>query len=118
MGKLGDGKTGRRENWAMGIILDARLKANHLQQRYKKDQMIALEARMIPAIAFVPVNDLDVVFTALSNFLPIEFTPLLQWLEESYLGRPIVPAGPPGRSLASASSVGASNHAPDHVKAH
>ena len=34
------------------------------------------------------------MFAALTNFLPIEFAPLLQWLENSYLGRPVGPAGP------------------------
>ena len=43
---------------------------------------------MIPSMAFVPQNDRNLVFAALTNFLLIEFTPLLRWLEDSYLGRP------------------------------
>ncbi len=73
------------------------LSLHDLLGRYDNDQNFALMARMIPAMAFVPENDLDAAFTALTNFLPPEFAPLLQWLENSYLGRPVGPAvGPVG----------------------
>ena len=44
----------------------------------------ALHARMIAALAFAPTDNSDDAFDALSNELP----PILNWLEDNYIGRP------------------------------
>jgi len=43
---------------------------------------------MIVALAFVPIDNLDDAFDALSNQLANELTPILNWLEDKYMGRP------------------------------
>jgi len=43
---------------------------------------------MIVALAFVPIDNLDDAFDALSNQLANELTPILNWLEDNYIGRP------------------------------
>ena len=60
---------------------------NGMKVQYQNDPNFALMARMIPALAFVPVRDLDMAFTSLTQFLPAVFQPMLDWLEDNYLGR-------------------------------
>ena len=60
---------------------------NGMKFQYQNDPNFALMARMIPALAFVPVRDLDMAFTSLTQFLPAVFQPMLEWLEDNYLGR-------------------------------
>ena len=60
---------------------------NGMKVQYQNDPNFALMARMIPALAFVPVRDLDMAFTSLIQFLPAVFQPMLDWLEDNYLGR-------------------------------
>jgi len=43
----------------------------------------ALHARMIPALAFVPVQDLDATFQELSDNSPPEQQPVLDWFEDN-----------------------------------
>jgi len=45
-------------------------------------------ARMIPALAFVPLQDLEAAFQELSDKSPPELQPVLDWLEDNYIGRP------------------------------
>jgi len=61
---------------------------NGLLQRYNAELRFALHARMIVALAFVPIDNLDDAFDALSNQLANELTPILNWLEDNYIGRP------------------------------
>ena len=60
---------------------------NGMKVQYQNDPNFALMARMIPALAFVPVRDLDMAFTSLTQFLPAVFQLMLDWLEDNYLGR-------------------------------
>ena len=64
------------------------LGAAGLLSRYDNDAMFSLHARMIIALAFVPIGNLDVAFDALTEELPQELQPMLNWLEDNYLGRP------------------------------
>ena len=57
------------------------LSENGLLQRYNAEPRFALHARMIVALAFVPTDNLDDAFDALSNQLANELTPILNWLE-------------------------------------
>lgn len=63
------------------------LRAAGWLNRYDNDAMFSLQARMIIAIAFVPIVNLDVAFDTLTEELPDELQPILNWLEDSYLGR-------------------------------
>jgi len=38
------------------------------------------------ALAFVPIDNLYYAFDALSNQLANELTPILNWLEDNYIG--------------------------------
>jgi len=64
------------------------LSENGLRQRYSAEPRFALHARMIVALAFVPTDNLDDAFDALSNEVPNELAPILNWLEDNYIGRP------------------------------
>ena len=60
---------------------------NNLLALYNNNPNFSLQARMIPAMAFVPIPQIDLAFAALSQVLPIQLQPVLDWLEDNYLGR-------------------------------
>jgi len=60
------------------------LSENGLPQCYSAEPRFVLHAKMIIALAFVPTDNLDDAFDALSNELP----PILNWLEDIYIVRP------------------------------
>lgn len=64
-----------------------------LMKRYNNEPAFALNARMIVALAFVPIYDLNDAFDALAKELPAELLPVLNWLEDSYIGRPFGRSG-------------------------
>lgn len=55
--------------------------------RYNNETMFALQSRMIISLAFIPINDLDEVFELLSDNTPDELIPVLNWFEDTYLGK-------------------------------
>ena len=61
------------------------LNSKQLSARYNADADFTLHARMIPALAFVPVQDLDAAFQELSDNSPPEQQPVLDWLEDNYI---------------------------------
>ena len=58
-----------------------------LLKRYKEDPDFALAARMIPAVAFVPLPAIETAMAELAPVLPPELMPLLYHFEDYYLGR-------------------------------
>ncbi len=54
---------------------------------YNNDVEFALKTKMILALAFVPIDQLDPYFDALANDLTTEHIPLLNWFEDNYIGR-------------------------------
>lgn len=54
---------------------------------YNNDPDFALHAKMVISLAFVPINDLDRYVDELANELSAELLPLLEWLEDTYIGR-------------------------------
>jgi len=64
------------------------LSENVILQSSNAEPRFALHARIIVAFAFVPIDNLDDAFDALSNQLANELTPILNWLEDNYIGRP------------------------------
>ena len=57
-------------------------------QRCNVEPRFAHHSRMIVGLAFVPIDNLDDTFDALSNQLANELMPILNWLEDMYIGRP------------------------------
>ena len=55
---------------------------------YNTDPDFALKAKMIIAIAFVPLNKVDEYVDALATELSQELHDLLNWFEDTYVGRP------------------------------
>ena len=54
---------------------------------YSTDPDFALKAKMIIAIAFVPFNKVDEYLDAVAIELPQELGDLLNWFEDTYVGR-------------------------------
>ena len=59
-----------------------------LQMRYQEDSEWSLQIRMIPALTFVPADDVPDAFEALSKILPPESRPVADYFEDAYFGRP------------------------------
>ena len=78
-----------------------RIQANGLQDRYQHDHGFVTDVRMIAALAFVPENDLDRVYTILSNNVDAALDVILDYMETNYIGairrgrfrRPLFPYG-------------------------
>jgi len=54
---------------------------------YNNDANFSVMVEMIISLAFVPIEDLDVAIDLLSDDLPDDIVPLLEWFEEYYIGR-------------------------------
>lgn len=65
-----------------------KIQENGLQQRYQEDSNFALKLRMIPALAFVPTDDVVGAFEQLSEILPPESRAVADYFEDAYIGRP------------------------------
>ena len=63
------------------------IQLNGLVAQYQRDPEFALGMRMIPAIAFVPVDDVVDAFEILRGYLPDQAAPILDYFE-AYIGRP------------------------------
>ncbi|XP_030833106.1 uncharacterized protein LOC115920726 [Strongylocentrotus purpuratus] len=70
-----------------------RIKQEGLQVLYNEDEEIRTQARMIGAIAFVPVEDTVEAFEALAGIARAELQPVLNYFEDTYVGRPQRAAG-------------------------
>ena len=58
-----------------------------LSSRYNNDSQFSLKVNMILALAFVPVEHIDSYIDVLSDELSPEHMPVLNWLEDNYIGR-------------------------------
>ncbi|KAH7691334.1 hypothetical protein AAVH_40152 [Aphelenchoides avenae] len=58
-----------------------------LLARYNTDADFALQVRMIVALAFVPLADVELAFETLEDELPDELQPVLAYFETYYIGR-------------------------------
>ena len=58
-----------------------------LSNLYKTDSDFALWAKMIIALAFVPLEKMDEYMDTLAAGLPDELIPLFHWFEDTYIGR-------------------------------
>ena len=59
-----------------------------LQQRYAEDADFALQMRMLPALALVPANDVIQAFEQLVDHLPAEAQSVVDYFEDTWIGRP------------------------------
>lgn len=58
------------------------------QQRYQNDGEFNLCMKMIPALAFVPVADLEEAFETLAEDIGDDCQDILDYFEDNYIGRP------------------------------
>lgn len=54
---------------------------------YNDNVDFALSVKMITALAFVKIDDIDKVVDELVEYLPDELQNLLNWFEDNYIGR-------------------------------
>ena len=59
-----------------------------LKADYQQDAVFALQIRMIPAVAFVPLADVIPTFEELKAIMPNRATPVLDYFERNYIGQP------------------------------
>ena len=55
--------------------------------RYKNDADFSLFIKMVVALSFVPIEDLDAAIQQLEDDLPECLQLLLDWFEDNYVGR-------------------------------
>ena len=61
---------------------------NHgLKEAYSNDPDLSLKIRMLPAIAFVPVEDTARAFDDVVDVMPEEAIPISNYFEDTYIGR-------------------------------
>ena len=58
-----------------------------LLRRYNTDPDFALTPRIIVALSFVPIEDLDVALEAMENEIMEDLMPIINWFEDVYIGR-------------------------------
>ena len=66
-----------------------RVQDEGLKVRYETDANFALQCRMIGALAFVPPADVPDAFDSLAAHIPGELIPVLDYFEDTYIGRPV-----------------------------
>ena len=59
----------------------------HLMRRHNTDADFAFCARIIPALNFVPIEELENDLDILSENLPNQLTPILDYFKDYYVGR-------------------------------
>ena len=65
-------------------------KRRQQSQRYENDGDFALQMRLLPALAYVPLTDVVEAFNRLteSDALPAEAQPVVDYFEDTWIGRP------------------------------
>ena len=71
----------------LSLCVYRRVQANGLQQSYTTDNELSLQIRMIPALAFAPVADVPATFELIQEDLPEELQPILDYFEDTFIGR-------------------------------
>lgn len=64
-----------------------KLREEHLLDFYNTDPKFALTTRMIVALAYVPINDLETALDALIAEVSVELIPIVNWFKDKYMGR-------------------------------
>ena len=63
------------------------MQSEGLQGLYQIDAEFALNIRMLPALAFVPPNDVSEAFESLQEVMPAEADSIVDYVEDNYVGR-------------------------------
>ncbi|XP_018495081.1 uncharacterized protein LOC108864279 [Galendromus occidentalis] len=74
------------ETWLSVQKMKKKLGDLNLLSRYRNEGSFALSARMICALAFVPLGDLNNAIAELAVALPHELMPVLKYFEDTYVG--------------------------------
>ena len=64
-----------------------RVQAASLQSKYRNEDEFSIKIRMIPALAFLPINNVAEAFETLEEVMPAEAQPILDYFEDTYIGR-------------------------------
>lgn len=59
----------------------------NLLSRYMTEPDFAMYPRMVVALTFVPISDLNTALETLEEEIPDELRPVINWFEDNYLGR-------------------------------
>ena len=57
-----------------------------LRTLYTENENISVSARMLTALAFCPVSDVDIAFKELQENLPEPLNPMIEYMERTYIG--------------------------------
>lgn len=71
----------------LGQNMQKHLASDGFISSYRNDPDFALKAKMIIALSFVPLSKIDLYFDTLANELSHGFSSLLNWFEDTYVGR-------------------------------
>lgn len=71
----------------LGQCVWRRVQALGLQGTYETDPAFALKVRMIWSLAYVPIPDVVNAFEVLSENVPLEMQPILDYFEDTWIGR-------------------------------
>lgn len=63
------------------------VQAAGLQERYRTDENLALAVRMLPALAFIPIDHVVEAFEKLEDLASNEIMPVIDYFEDTYIGR-------------------------------
>lgn len=64
-----------------------KVQSEGLQGKYQTDVNFALKIRMLPALAFIPSDEVVDAFETLQNTMPPEADPITDYFEDTYIGR-------------------------------
>jgi len=59
----------------------------HLISKYNNDADFSIYVKIIIAISFICIKNIDIAIDALDAYLPEEHQPLLEWFEDNCIGR-------------------------------
>jgi len=60
-----------------------------LIRQYRSDAIFAQQARMIVALAFVPIRNMEDAFRAIENHVDVRLQPIVEWFGNNYMEKRI-----------------------------
>lgn len=73
--------------YSFGEKYEKKLCGLGLTNRYNNESNFSLYLKMATASAFIPIEDIDNALLSLSEKLPDDMQPILNWFEDNYVGR-------------------------------
>ena len=68
--------------------ISRKVQTSGLQERYQNDEDFSLSVQMIGELVFVPLANVVEAFESLSDSLSLELSALMDYFEDTYVGRP------------------------------